>query len=171
TNICVIQNGVNLQSGNASAALDGLNTRFGLYGSSMPASCMASYPPDLNVRKGYQVGSGATAWCRGTPYGSSGGSGPTWPTGVSTSTESAKSLPLDSCFANGSCSPGNLGNGVWDCASYWTASHPGRTAPAGCTSTATISRYSVYQYEISNSYLADANTTTGETGTPQCSPS
>jgi len=78
-------------------------------------------------------------------------------------------LPLDSCFANGSCSPGNLGNGVWDCASYWTASHPGRAAPAGCTSTATISRYSVYQYEISNNYLGDANTTTGETGAPQCS--
>lgn len=43
----------------------------------------------------------------------------------------------------------------WNCSSYWTANHsdPGApAAPAGCTSTATITRYSVYQYERSTTH-------------------
>jgi hypothetical protein len=141
----------------------------------MPSSCMITYPPDVNVLKGYQQGAGppATRWCTGTPHGSDTGPTPSWPTDVSTATDPAsKSHPVDSCFTTGSCSPSNIGNGTWNCQSYWNVSHPpalGHSAPSGCTSAATISRYSVYQYEISHNYLGDANVTTGETGAPQCS--
>src|SRR5205807_2387140 len=94
------------------------------------------------------------------------GGSPTWPPGLGD-----RSLPVDQCFLTGSpCSPSNMGASTWGCAAYWSASHPaGHTAPTGCTAAATISRYAVYQYEISQSYLTDPGPN-GETGAPQCSP-
>ena len=64
-----------------------------------------------------------------------------------------------------------IGNGIWDCAGYWSVAHsagPGRDLPPpGCTSTATISRYSVYQYEMN--YISDRSPG-AEIGAPQCNP-
>jgi hypothetical protein len=64
-----------------------------------------------------------------------------------------------------------IGNGIWDCTGYWSVAHfagPGKTLPPpGCTSTATISRYSVYQYEMN--YISDRSPAT-EIGAPQCNP-
>ena len=70
--ICVRQNGVDLNTGNTAAALRGLNTRFGQYQNSMPASCKTSYPPDRNVKSGYKAGPGGD-WCRATPDGNASG--------------------------------------------------------------------------------------------------
>lgn len=167
--ICVRQNGVDLQPGNATAALNGLNTRFGLYPSSMDSTCMSTYPPDVNVRKGYlpaKGGPSAEQWCRGDPDGTVSGGSPTWPDGVN-----GKTLGVDPCFKTDTCSPANMGSPTWDCQTYWTASHPaGNAPPPGCTNAATISRYEVYQYEIASNFHSDAQTVTGETGMPQCSP-
>jgi len=61
---------------------------------------------------------------------------------------------------------------------YWSTEHPPGTsgannAPSGCTAAATISRASVYQYEIDNNYLNDASYNNGqpggEVGAPRCS--
>jgi hypothetical protein len=64
-----------------------------------------------------------------------------------------------------------VGNGMWDCISYWSVAHfagPGSDLPPpGCTSTATISRYSVYQYEMN--YISDRSPGV-EIGAPQCNP-
>ena len=63
------------------------------------------------------------------------------------------------------------GNGTWDCATYWSVAHyagAGKNLPPpGCTSAATISRYSVYQYELN--YLEDRSLGL-EIGEPQCNP-
>jgi hypothetical protein len=58
---------------------------------------------------------------------------------------------------------------------YWSTAHPTGTsgagnAPAGCTAAATISRNSVYQYEITNNYVGNASSG-GEVGGPTCSTS
>ena len=50
-----------------------------------------------------------------------------------------------------------------------TTALPQETAPAGCTGSAAISRYSVYQYEIDNGYLNDKSSG-GEVGAPVCNP-
>jgi Flp pilus assembly protein TadG len=172
---CVRQNGVDLQPGNTTAALTGLNTRFGKYTPSMPAACKTSFPPDVNVRTGYKPQ--GTDWCRGNPDGTVTGSGINWPPGQ-VGTNGLGALPADSCLlGSASCLPiANLGAAQWDCQTYWDANHPStHAAPAGCTTAASITRYSVYQYEISQNYLSDPNTAgatggtgTGETGTPQC---
>ena len=64
-----------------------------------------------------------------------------------------------------------IGNGTWDCAGYWRVAHsagPGRNlAPPGCTDAATISRYSVYQYEFN--YISDRSPGL-EIGAPQYNP-
>lgn len=44
----------------------------------------------------------------------------------------------------------------WNCASYWSTNHPGVAAPTGCTATASITRYSVYQYERANNKIPTA---------------
>jgi hypothetical protein len=62
---------------------------------------------------------------------------------------------------------------------YWNTAHPAGTsgagnAPTGCTAAATISRESVYRYEITNSYVNDrslGNGTVQEVGGPTCSTS
>ncbi|MEW6641882.1 MAG: pilus assembly protein TadG-related protein [Pseudomonadota bacterium] len=157
---CVRQNGINLQPGNDTNAKRGLNTRFGQYSHSSSSTCTSAFPPDQNVRTGY-VGSA----CNGSPDTGA------WPPG-----DHYGALPADACLqGSSSCSPiANLGAAQWNCAIYWTANHPStHPAPSGCTTTAAISRYSVYQYEITNNYLSDPNTYnggTGEVGAPQCGP-
>jgi hypothetical protein len=58
---------------------------------------------------------------------------------------------------------------------YWNTAHPTGTsgagnAPGGCTAPATISRESVYKYEIANNYVNNASLG-GEVGGPTCSSS
>jgi hypothetical protein len=64
-----------------------------------------------------------------------------------------------------------IGDGVWDCANYWSIAHAvgaGRNLPPpGCTAAATISRYSVYKYEMT--FLSD-HSLFSETGAPRCAP-
>jgi Flp pilus assembly protein TadG len=172
--VCVRQNGVDLLTGNTTEALNGLNTRFGQYSNSTSSACKSQFPPDTNVRTGYTA---KTDWCNAKEDGSVNGSNVNWPPGK-IGVNGLGALPADSCLlGTASCSPiANLGAAQWDCATYWSANHPStHAAPAGCTTTATISRYSVYQYEISNNFLSDPNTGgstggagTGETGTPLC---
>jgi hypothetical protein len=175
---CFTRRGVDLQTGNTTQAQNGFNTRFGLYGNSFlnasassgpnsGQSCASLYPPDVNARKGYKAANGASGWCTSNPSGGS-PSGTKWPPGGT-----SQSFPLDS-----NSSPTTaVGNGTWNCQNYWTANHPAalyptHTAPPGCTSAATISRFSVYTYEVTNSYLTDHPDTAAaelqETGAPQC---
>jgi Putative Flp pilus-assembly TadE/G-like len=76
-----------------------------------------------------------------------------------------------------------MGDGNWDCTSYWKINHGTLAAPTGCTdSPPTISRYKVYRYEIENcsgcyadwsgnglqSLKAPNNNGNGESGAPYC---
>jgi hypothetical protein len=62
--------------------------------------------------------------------------------------------------------PHDLVNGTpgWDCATYWGANHAGVSAPTGCTGNATITRYSIYQWERANNAIPAAGTPSA--GTP-----
>lgn len=165
--ICVRQNGVDLLPGNTANARDGLNTRFGRYagGQLKSDACKATYPPDVNTRTAWLAKPGD--WCDGLPDGTDSGVGTDWPPGPNNT-----GYGVDSCLISNTptCSPvANLGGTSWNCTAYWDSVYPGITAPGGCTSTATISRYDVYQYEIANNLLAQVSSS-GETGTPQCTP-
>jgi hypothetical protein len=166
--ICLRLSGVDLQLGNDQVAMDGLNTRFDIYADDFE-SCKANYVADANVRKGYTT-LGNVNWCEARP------SGGNWPIGDA----HAAALPLDENMIVASEDEDQaqfvaktiaVGNGVWDCAGYWRVAHsagPGRDLPPqGCTSTATISRYSVYQYEMN--YISDRSPGM-EIGAPQCNP-
>jgi Flp pilus assembly protein TadG len=166
--ICLRLSGVDLQPGNDQAAMDGLNTRFDIYANGFQ-SCKANYVADVNVRKGYTT-LGNVNWCNAQP------SGTNWPIGdadaapfpvdqnmIVAAADGHQAQVLDRTIA--------IGNGIWDCTGYWSVAHfagPGKTLPPpGCTSTATISRYSVYQYEMN--YISDRSPGT-EIGAPQCNP-
>src|SRR6266851_2044037 len=165
---CLRLSGVDLQPGNDQAAMDGLNTRFDIYANGFQ-SCKANYVADANVRKGYTT-LGNVNWCNARP------SGRNWPIAdahgaafpvdqnmILASEDDDQTQVLDTTVA--------IGNGIWDCASYWRVAHfagPGANRPPpGCTSTATISRYSVYQYEFN--YISDRSSG-AEIGAPQCNP-
>jgi hypothetical protein len=166
--ICLRLSGVDLQPGSDHVAMDGLNTRFDIYANGFE-SCKANYVPDANVRKGY-ITLGNANWCEARP------SGGNWPIGDA----HAAALPLDRNMivasededqAQFAAKTIAVGNGVWDCIGYWSVAHfagPGSDLPPqGCTSTATISRYSVYQYEMN--YISDRSPGV-EIGAPQCNP-
>ena len=158
---CFRLSGINLVPGDKQPAADGLNTRFDIYANGF-RSCRA-YPPDQNVRKGF-IALGNVNWCNAIPAPAN------WPL----SNPIAAPLPVDSNMiaADQSFNPAvSLGNGTWNCAAYWSIAHaigPGKNSPpAGCTTTATISRYDVYRYELN--FLSDRSTG-AEFGIPQCSP-
>src|SRR6516164_5051786 len=178
--ICLRLSGVDLQPGNDQVAMDGLNTRFDIYATDFD-SCKDNYVADVNVRKGY-ITLGNANWCEANP------SGRNWPIADAY----AAALPVDQNMILGSESDdetgdqaqdqgqnqagaldttGLIGNGVWDCAGYWRIAHfrgPGSNLPPpGCTEAATISRYSVYQYEFN--YISDWSSGL-EIGAPQCNP-
>jgi hypothetical protein len=146
-NVCARLNNIDFKPGVTQPVLDALNVRFDLFTGSF-GNCKTDssgmYPPDENVRKGFtpQVrGNGTLNYCNPT-------ADTPWPSGGS----QAKGYPLDTTMTQ------NIGNGIWDCASYWSVAHPSalnHTAPAGCTATATISRYSVYKYEIAQGFMSD----------------
>jgi hypothetical protein len=165
---CLRLSGVDVQPADDQIALDGLNTRFDIYADGFE-SCKANYVADANVRKGY-ITLGNTDWCEARP------SGGNWPIADT----NAAGLPLDrnmivaSEDADQTPVPAKAivtGNGIWDCASYWSVAHfagPGRDSPPpGCTDAATISRYSVYQYEMN--YISDRSPAV-EIGAPLCNP-
>jgi Flp pilus assembly protein TadG len=142
-------------------AMDGLNTRFDIYARQF-ANCRI-YAPDQNVRKGFFT-VGNVEWCNATPFGQN------WPV----PDPNGGPLPpdLNMIRANGTFDTSvAVGNGIWNCAAYWSIAHavgPGQNAPPpGCTSTAAISRYAVYNYEMN--FLSDRSLT-AETGAPQCAP-
>jgi Flp pilus assembly protein TadG len=165
--ICLRLSGVDLQPGDDRPAMDGLNTRFDIYANGFQ-SCKDNYVADVNVRKGY-VAPGNTNWCNAKPSGTS------WPIPDTIATP----LPVDQnmVLANGDNGVQQLntttsvGNGTWDCADYWSIAHysgPGKNyPPAGCTTAATISRFSVYEYEMN--YISDRSPG-AEFGYPQCNP-
>ena len=142
--------------------MDGLNTRFDIYAGSFN-SCRI-YPPDLNVRKGFTT-IGNANWCNATPSSS------TWPI----ASADAAALPIDSNMIkpqDQSFDPGiALGNGAWNCAAYWNTAHlvgAGKNLPPpGCTTSATISRYDVYRYELN---FPSDRSRGAEIGAPQCAP-
>ena len=76
----------------------------------------------------------------------------------------AMGLPRDSNMIGTTT---RFGNGVWDCATYWTTNHGAAAPPAGCTGAATISRFSVYRHEIDTGQIPN-NLPTGEDGGAQC---
>lgn len=162
---CLRLSGVDIQPANDQVAMDGLNTRFDIYANGFQL-CKDNYVADVNVRKGY-IAPGNTNWCAARPSGKS------WPIADAV----AAALPVDQNMVIGVeggqqlDSTVTVGNGIWDCASYWSVAHsvgPGRDfPPPGCTSTATISRYSVYQYEMN--YISDRSPG-AEYGDPQCNP-
>jgi hypothetical protein len=158
---CFRLSSVNLLPSDDTPAMDGLNTRFDIYAHGF-SSCRI-YAPDQNVRKGF-VAIGNVNWCDAIP------AGPNWPL----SEANATALPVDQNMiqANGTFNTSvDIGNGIWNCAAYWSAAHfagPGKgSPPPGCTGAATISRYQVYNYEMN--FLTDRSLG-GEIGAPQCAP-
>jgi hypothetical protein len=151
---------VNLLPGDQQSAMDGLNTRFDIYRNAF-SSCH-QYPPDQNVRKGF-ISFGNANWCNAIP------AAPNWPM----ASPNAAALPVDADMINGQSLDANIsvGNGTWNCAAYWSTAHfvgPGKNLPPpGCTTSATISRYNVYRYELN--FLTDRSLG-AEFGFPQCVP-
>ena len=158
---CFRLSGAHVVPSDDQPALDGLNTRFDIYANGF-RSCRG-YPPDANVRKGFTAINNVD-WCHNAIPAS-----PGWPMPVA----GATALTVDqNMIGQGTQSfdPNvTLGSGVWNCASYWGIAHfvgPGKNSPPpGCTTAATIPRYSVYQYELN--FLNDRSLG-AEYGAPQC---
>ena len=157
--------GVDMRPGNISSLSAAFNTRFDMYdGNFQSKKSDLSYAPAANVVKGYSGNK-----CNSSPD------------------PAAMGLPLDDCFASGTCPylGGRQGDGDWDIVSYMEVNH---NAPAVLTIDGTVytfnynarkvnpktppSRYQVYRWEIENDSIPGALTygtsSTPEEGIPQC---
>lgn len=158
---CFRLSGVNLLPSADQPAMDGLNTRFDIYAHGFNACRI--YAPDINVRKGYST-VGNVNWCNATP------GNPNWP--MPDANDAAMPVDQNMIRSNGTFNTSiGMGNGIWNCASYWGVAHvvgSGKNSPPpGCTTAATISRYSLYKYEMN--FLNDRSLS-AETGAPHCAP-
>ncbi|HYH17748.1 MAG TPA: pilus assembly protein TadG-related protein [Azospirillum sp.] len=131
--VCFRSPGVDLRPGEANPVVDGLNTRFDIYGSPHLSRNDPNYRPALNVAKGFKFNN---------PSCTMNGSNPI--------TTTPDKLPRDTSFG----ANGRLGNGVWDCLTYWNDNHAGHTAPADCTNPSQMTRYELYRHEIDNGLLS-----------------
>lgn len=159
---CFRLSAVDLVPSEDQLAMDGLNTRFDVYAHGF--STCRIYAPDVNVRKGFAAPGNAN-WCDAGPVVPN-----SWP--IASPIGAPLSPDQNMVRSNGTFDTGvALGNGVWNCVTYWSAAHAvgaGKNAlPPGCTATATISRYSVYNYEMN--LMADRSLS-AETGGPRCAP-
>ena len=194
---CYLLNALNTKTGSMTSLRDAFNVRFDLYKGSYKAS---SYPPGLNVRKGYSVD--FTASKNGVTTSSPCSQNPS----TSSSAPTAIGMPVDSCFATNTCSPNvNVGNGdwAWDpdngmtvafrnngaIKGYWDYNFGSATLPTPPTGSYSNSnppsRYDLYRYEISSGYYsryspngattspvpANNATISSETGTAACATS
>ena len=86
------------------------------------------------------------------------------PIPVLVNNQRAMAPPEDTSFTNFSTA-GSIGNGQWDCATYWSFNHHTAAAPTvradggsgvcGTPATTTLSRYDVYTYEINQNLVGD----------------
>ena len=194
---CYLLNTLKTKTGSMTSLRDAFNVRFDLYKGSYKAS---SYPPSVNVRKGYSVDFSTNK--KGVTSSNSCSQN----LSASSSAPTAIGMPVDSCFATNSCSPNaNVGNGdwAWDpdnqmpvafrnngaTPGYWDYNFGSATLPTPPTGSYSNSnppsRYDLYRYEISSGYYSryspngattspvPANNTIkfSETGTAACAAS
>jgi hypothetical protein len=171
---CYSSTTVDLNTGAKQSALNGFNVRFDI-------GTNATHAADTNVRKGYAAPSSGSNWCTASLDSNS--------AIPPTNNTRSIALPKDTSF-----SATNMGNGQWDCATYWSFNHKtaakptkradGSAATCGTPTTTTLSRYDVYMYENNNNLVADwsrgrqppgnyasgppYNPNIGESGTPLC---
>jgi hypothetical protein len=134
----------------------GLNVRFDVYSGSLKSfDSDSAYRPAVNVRKGAKDTSGSAGCGKFQSDDPSKAMG--FPAGLSYDSSTGMSGP------------------DWDRSAYWSLNHsstlptiPSATHPT--STTASPSRYDVYNYEIANNLVADkaGGKANGETGVPRC---
>jgi Flp pilus assembly protein TadG len=151
---------VNVRTGQVTSVVGpGLNTRFDMWQdtNTLPQST-ANYGPSVDVTKGEVAMKNGQPDCGFSPSDT-----------IVLAPPQGEAIPNDACLNSGNCNtvnPVRFGDGVWNCSTYWSASHPGKTPPAGCTSTASLagtglSRFGMYQYEINTPGDIQNNTAQG----------
>ena len=158
---------VETEPGQTNGARNALNTRFDLYENPFFGNSEndPQFPPSDNVRKGYDT----------RPNGGGGGgnfcNNPEAIDPADPDADGFRSLPRDIDLTE----TNRFGNGMWMCADYWQAVHPGVTPPAGCgldasTPTNQITRFEVYRFEADNGLTGPGgNPNLFEDGAPMCS--
>jgi len=173
---CYSKASVDLNTGQKTSVAGGFNVRFDIPDSSLSGSPNANYAPATNVRKGYvwKNSGNNNSWCNAMQA-----------LNDSNGTYTVNNQADSNCRQNNSNAPAPTGpmalpedtfssstaiqgNGTWNCAAYWANSHTS-AAPSGCTSTPTISRYQVYQYEIANHLVGESSQYKCTSGAPGCS--
>ena len=161
---CLPQTGVDTKPGASVSVTDALNTRFDIYDSGQSCPSGGTCPPSANTVKDLvrKNGNGNNVCTLGN-NGWQEASNPYLPSSATTPLTNAQmpnamGYPRDMCHAisaNGSCTNGRIGDGLWDRNAYFYVNYGSafdwRTAmtSAGYNSN-TVTRYQVYQWELTN---------------------
>jgi len=173
---CFRQAGVELRTGNIASVAEAFNVRFDMYeGPFDKVRSDPAYRPAQSVRKGFVGACGSQT----RAYD---------PAARPKGNEAALGMPRDNCFyqgKDGNCPnvsaamAGRVGDGKWDCKTYWETNFPGLALPTidGKTckdDSKDLTRYQVYRYEIEQVLTGTRSrgrtnpAVAGETGAPIC---
>lgn len=165
---CVSVDSVSTKPGQQISVLDALNTRFDVYANGLNQACGADNglcPPSANTRKDltHKGGSNSCAISNGNGAGWQEANKPYLPTSDTvplTTSQIAQTSPMgyprDMCHAisaSGSCSGGQIGDGIWDRNAYFktnSQNYANNFDVSGTFGTSTPTRYQVYKYEAAN---------------------
>jgi hypothetical protein len=164
---CLPQTGVNTSTGANTPVTHAINTRFDIYENGGPGggACVTggTCRPSINTVKdlvridGDGCGTGNNAW-----HEPSVAYLPSAATRLPVTTPTAMGHPRDICHAvssTGDCvsyagmPAAQIGNGVWDRATYFSVNYPGLNWQSQMTTaygTTNVTRYQVYKWEIAN---------------------
>lgn len=127
---------VDIRPGQTTSTRNGLNTRFDMYENPFFGGT-AKKDPQFRPAKNITMNWDTAANCK-----------------VSENTADGFpqiGMPRDSnLIANPDA---RLGNGEWDCATYWATNHPSTLAPSGCTASSSMTRWEIYNYENDNGII------------------
>ena len=167
---CVSADSVSTKPGQQVSVLDALNTRFDVYANGLNQACGSTNglcPPSANARKDltHKGASNSCAISNGNGAGWQEATKPYLPTSATvplTTSQIALTSPMgyprEMCHAvsaSGSCSGGQIGDGIWDSDAYFKTNSqnyainfdPSVIPHAG---SATLRRYDVYKYEAAD---------------------
>lgn len=173
---CISADTVTTKPGQQVSVLDALNTRMDVYANGLNNVCgngNGSCPASANSRKDLEQKGSGCAFTNGNGNGWQQPSNAYAPSSNAalTPTQITATAPMgyprDICHAvssAGSCSGGQLGNGVWDSNAYFktnSADYPSNFSPSSTLGTSTPTRYQVYKYEAANAASRLLNQTNG----------
>lgn len=175
---CYTQDNLDTETGAKAGPIeDGVNTRFGFYGS-IGNTTDPSYRPAKNVRAAQEISGNGNGNGNGNASKSCSAYTPVMSSDGTQVGDPTKAVPLGYGADMSAMGGGKIsGSNDWNYVNYWNVAHPGISRPSvtdvpssypgsGASAPGQPSAYDVYRYELNNPLRINDASPNGDTGAP-----